>query len=117
MRCPPAVAALLIGLVTVVAYVPVLRDGGWVWDDDAYVTQTPTLTTAAGLKQIWLEPRATPQYYPLVHTSFWMEYHLWGLRPMGYYAINILLHAANALLLWTILRRLNVPGAWFAACV
>jgi len=39
--------------VTMLAYVPALR-GGFVWDDDAYVTENRSLKTAGGLKAIWL---------------------------------------------------------------
>ncbi len=98
----------------VIAYVPAIR-GGYVWDDDSYVTGNPLLQTVDGLGQIWFQPNATPQYYPLVFTSFWVEYHLWGLRPLGYHVVNVLLHGFGAVLLWLILRRLSVPGAWLAA--
>jgi Flp pilus assembly protein TadD len=106
----------LIVLMTVVAYVPALR-AGFIWDDDSYVTENRLLRTPTGLQQIWAEPRASPQYYPLVFTTFWVEYHLWGLHPFGYHAVNVLLHATGAVLLWLILRRLRVPGAWLAAAV
>jgi tetratricopeptide (TPR) repeat protein len=104
------------GLVVLVlaAYLPVLQ-AGFVWDDDAHVTSNPTLRSLSGLRSIWFDPSATPQYYPLVHTSFWLEYHAWGLHPLGYHVTNVLLHAANALLLWIVLRRLGVPGAYWAA--
>jgi len=105
----------LLGLV-VAAYVPALR-GGFVWDDDAYVTENTTLRSLDGLRDIWLHPTATPQYYPLVHTSYWLEYRLWGLHPLGYHLVNVLLHGLSAVLLWTLLRRLGVPGAWLAAAI
>lgn len=109
-------AALGIVAITVLAYAPALR-GGFIWDDDHHVTDNQTLRSADGLKAIWLEPRALPQYYPLVHTSFWVEYHLWKLRPFGYHLTNVLLHAGSALLFWRILHRLSVPGAYVAAVV
>ena len=89
----------------------------FIWDDDHYVEQNGTLRTLDGLRRIWLEPGAVPQYYPLVHTTFWLEYHAWGLRPAGYHVVNVLLHAATALLLWRLLVRLRVPGAWLAAAL
>src|SRR5262249_18257670 len=55
--------------------------------------------------------------YPLVFTSFWVEYQFVKLRPALYHWDNIALHAANAILVWLILRRLTVPGAWLAAVI
>jgi tetratricopeptide (TPR) repeat protein len=110
-----AQAALLIVLVVFV-YWPTL-DHGFVWDDDGYVQNNLTLRRPEGLRDIWLDLGATPQYYPLVHTSFWVEYQLWGLEPRGYHAVNLSLHAAAAVLVWRLLSRLAVPGAWLAAAV
>jgi len=104
----------LIVLITLLAYIPAMR-GGYVWDDETYVTQNPTLRTLDGLRRIWLEPGAVPQYYPLVHTTFWVEYNLWQLHPFGYHLVNVLLHAFNAIFLLCILRYLRVPGALLAA--
>jgi tetratricopeptide (TPR) repeat protein len=106
----------LIVLLIFLAYLPALR-GGFIWDDDAYVTQNPVLHDGEGLRQIWFKVGAVPQYYPLSFTSFWVDYHLWKLNPLGYHLINLLLHAINAILLWTILRQLRVRGAWLAAAV
>ena len=109
-------AAMLLVLLTVAAYLPVLRNG-FIWDDDAHVTSNQTLRTLLGLVNIWLKPESLPQYYPLTHTSFWIEYHLWGLNPFGYHLVNVLLQALNALLLWRVLDRLRLPGAWLAAAI
>src|SRR5687767_5770325 len=104
-------------LITLLAYLPALR-AGWIWDDDYYVTKNYNLRSAEGLKDIWtrfgLRNGGTPQYYPVTHTTFWAEHQLWGLRPAGYHLVNVLLHATNAILLWLILRKLDVPGAWVA---
>jgi len=108
-------AGLLIAL-TLVAYGPTL-DAGFIWDDDDYVTENPTLRTADGLRRIWLDYGATPQYYPMVHTSYWLEYQLWGLEPAGFHAVNVLLHTVGAMLLWAVLAALGLPGAWFAAAI
>ena len=104
----------LIILLVFLAYLPALR-GGFIWDDDYYVTQNPTLHDLGGLQRIWFKVGAVPQYYPMVHTTFWLEYHLWGLNPVGYHLINVLLHATAAILLWQVLLRLRIRGAWLAA--
>jgi tetratricopeptide (TPR) repeat protein len=109
-----ALFATTILLATVIAYLPAFR-AGFIWDDDAYVTENPTLHDFDGLRRIWFEIGATDQYYPLVFTTFWIEQQIWGLAPLGYHAVNILLHATSAILVWLILRRLDVPGAVFAA--
>jgi len=107
-------AALVVA--TLLAYAPVVRDE-FIWDDDAYVTKNPTLRSLEGLRLMWFEPLSIPQYYPLVHTTFWVEYHLWGLHPLGYHVVNVLLHATSVLLLWRLLVRLRVPGAWLGAAI
>jgi protein O-mannosyl-transferase len=107
-------AVLLIA--TCLAYLPTLWCG-FIWDDDAYVEQNLTLRDWSGLFSIWFETSATPQYYPLVHSSFWIEYQMWGLNPVGFHITNILIHAVNAILLWKVLSRLDVPGAWVAALI
>jgi tetratricopeptide (TPR) repeat protein len=109
------VAALIV-VATFVAYAPALS-GSYFGDDHQYILTNPTLRSAHGLWQIWFEPRATPQYYPMVFTTFWVEYHLWGAAPFGYHVTNVALHALSSLLLWAVLSRLRVPGAVFAAAV
>lgn len=104
--------ALVAGVV--VAYLPALR-AGFIWNDDTYLTENPTLDAPQALRLIWTEPGASEQYYPMVFTSFWLEKQIWGLHPLGYHLVNVLLHAASALLLWRLLRRLDLSGAWIAA--
>ncbi|MBI2825875.1 MAG: tetratricopeptide repeat protein [Planctomycetia bacterium] len=113
---PSLVAAAALVAMTLVTYLPALRNG-FIWDDDFYVVENRTLRSLEGLRQMWFEPHSLPQYYPLVHTTFWVEYHLWGDRPRGYHLDNILLHGLSAVLFWQVLTRLSVPGAWFAAAI
>lgn len=103
-------AAGLIGL-TLLAYIPAIQ-GGWLWDDDTYVTGDERLRTLRGLWEIWFQPTATyrHQWYPLTMTGFWLQVQLFGLNPMGFKIVNVLLHAGNGLMLWRVMRRLRVPG-------
>ncbi|MBI5764169.1 MAG: tetratricopeptide repeat protein [Planctomycetes bacterium] len=108
------IGVALLFVVTIMAYAPSLR-GDFLWDDDDYVTNNPTLNDAQGLYRIWFEFGATRQFYPLVYTTFWIEKHVWGLNPIGFHVVNVLLHAAGAALLWRVLAALKVPGAFLAA--
>lgn len=109
----PAAAILVI---TVLAYLPALTSG-FVWDDDAYITANQAVRSPGGLGPIWFDLRATPQYYPLAFTTFWVEHQIWGLNPLGYHVVNILLQATVAILLWLVLARLKVPASWLAAAI
>lgn len=105
----------ILGLFALVglAYIPVWR-AGFVWDDDAHVTRA-ALRSWSGLRQIWFHLGATQQYYPFVHSAFWIQYHLWGDNPLGYHLVNVVLHATAACLFLWLLRGLGVPGARLAA--
>lgn len=105
------IGALLFGVV-LLAYLPAL-EGGLLWDDDVHVTK-PALQSVHGLGSIWFHLGATPQYYPLLHTAFWIEHQVWGDSVLGYHLTNVVLHAVGACLLVLIVRRLNLPGAWLA---
>ena len=107
-------AAMLVAAVFL-TYQPAWH-GELVWDDDHHITR-PYLQSWDGLGRIWFEHRATLQYYPLVHSVFWIEHRLFGDATFGYHLVNIALHAANALLVVMVLRQLAIPGAWLAAAV
>ncbi len=107
---------LVLALMVVGVYLPALR-GQFIWDDDFHVVKSAPLRSLSGLWRIWFEPGATQQYYPLTHSSFWLDYHLWGLHPKAYHVENIMLHALGAVLVWRLLRRLGVCGAWLGAAL
>jgi tetratricopeptide (TPR) repeat protein len=108
---------IFVGLLclTFASYAPVFH-AGYVWDDDAWLTGNPAVADPQGLHAIWTSvPRM--QYYPLLFTSYWVEYRLWGLQPLGYHVVNLLLHATNAFLVGLVLVALEIPGAWWVAAV
>jgi len=113
-----AIGTAALFVMTLLAYAPAMS-AGFIWDDDDYITQNLTLRSLDGLRRIWFEPGAVPQYYPLVHTTFWLEHHIWDDNPAGYHIVNIILHAVSAILLCIVLRRLDFswPLAWVAAAV
>jgi len=107
------VAAIIVAVVVV--YLPALR-GDFVWDDFLLITGNPLLQNFSGLLEIWSGGR-TADYFPLTNTVFWIEHHLFGANATGYHAVNILLQIANALLVWRLLKQLNIPGAWLAGLI
>jgi protein O-mannosyl-transferase len=107
--------ALGLILVTFIAYEPALRNG-FVFDDYLLITENPMVKADNGLHRFWFTTEAL-DYYPLTWSLWWVEWRLWGNNPSGYHVINVLLHAINALLVWQILQRLKIPGAWVAAVV
>jgi len=111
----PTACAAVIVLLTVVTYLPSLH-GGFVFDDPAFTTENRMIKASDGLYRFWFTTEAA-DYYPLTSSLWWAEWRLWGNNPAGYHAVNVLLHAVNAVLVWMILRRLKIPGAWLAAVV
>src|SRR5947199_1478797 len=109
-----AQAAVIVGAVLLV-YLPAWS-AGFVWDDEQLITANPLLRTFSGLIEIWSGGR-TADYFPLTNTVFWIEHQLFGASPTGYHVVNILLQIANALLVWRLLTRLNIPGAWLAGLI
>jgi tetratricopeptide (TPR) repeat protein len=106
-------------LAAIVAIYWPARHGGLVWDDDANVNR-PELQSLHGLYRIWFDPVATAadaQYYPVVHTAFWLEHKLWGDRYEGFHFVNIFWHSLAVLLVYAIVKRLQIPGALLAAAI
>ena len=105
---------LLLILAVFLAYQPVWY-AGYIWDDDGRLTANPCIVGPLGLKEIWTTSAA--DLCPLVYTTFWVEHALWGLAPLPYHLVNVLLHGTCAVLLWRVLRSLQVPGAWLGAAL
>src|SRR5437762_7522413 len=111
----PAAQPAAIVFAVVLVYLPALH-AGFVWDDEQLITGNLLLRDFGGLLEIWSGGR-TADYFPVTNTLFWIQHHLFGDKAAGYHAVNILLQAADAVLVWLVLRRLKVPGAWLAGLI
>ena len=87
-------AAVLVAAVFLL-YQPAWQ-GGFLWDDELHLLNNPVIRPG-GLAKVWV-PGGYLNYWPVTFTVYWLEFHLWGLKPLGYHLVNIALHALSALL-------------------
>jgi len=111
---------LFLILVTFGTFWPVLKHQFVKYDDDKYVTENPHITGGLTLQSVvWAF--TTPHFYmwhPLTSLSHLLDYELFGLNPFGHHLTSLLLHIANVLLLFWVLKRLTGavwPSAFVAA--
>lgn len=95
----------------IVAFWPVYS-AGFIWDDNVMLTDTPLMR--GPFSALWTGASGV-DYFPATYSSLWIEWHLWGLDPVGYHVTNVLLHAISCLVLWRIFVRLKFPAPWLAA--
>jgi tetratricopeptide (TPR) repeat protein len=105
---------LVLILSVILTYMPVSK-AQFIYDDGEFLTANPCVVGPLGLKEIWTTSAA--DICPLLFTAFWAEHALWGLEPMPYHLVTVLLHGACAILLWQVLRSLRVQGAWLGAAL
>jgi protein O-mannosyl-transferase len=138
-RPPAALLAIALIVLTVATYLPILTaETEFLWDDRALIPQSPYINmrvppSYSGGEQLYMMwcSREPIDYWPVTTTMFWLEWRLYGGGAMdhtatqedlhtlasGFHITNVLLHAINAMLVWLVLRRLKVPGAWLAAAL
>jgi tetratricopeptide (TPR) repeat protein len=98
-----------------VAYLPALN-GGFILDDDVLLTKNPSIKAPDGLFQFWCTTEPY-DYWPVTNTALWFEWRLWAMNSPGYHVTNLILHVVESLLIWIIMRRLSIPGAFLAAVI
>ncbi len=105
---------LALFFAVIVAYIPAYF-AGFIWDDGMVATQNPAFFSGNGLWTIWTTKAA--DLCPLTLTTFWIEHALWRESPAPYHVVTVIMHAGAAVVLWRVLRRLQIPGAWFGAAL
>ena len=107
-----AVGAFFIFALVLVIYLPLLP-GSFVMDDQRLIREAnPLVTGELTPRSVWFQTD-----FPLTLCTWWGERLMWGDNPAGYHAVNIALQAISAVLLWRVLARLKMPGAWLAAAI
>ncbi|MGD9647196.1 MAG: tetratricopeptide repeat protein, partial [Pirellulales bacterium] len=108
------VLAAIIAAVGIAAIWPAMS-GGFVWDD-VLIPSGRYVSAPDGLIKFWTSAKQA-DYWPVAYSTHWFEYRAFGDWATGYRCTNVVLHIANALLLWRALVLLRVPGAWWAALI
>jgi Flp pilus assembly protein TadD len=108
--------SLALVLLVLVSYWQVFS-AGYIWDDEAYILENSNLKTNLGLLRTWTEYDSNPQYYPVLFSLLWVEFKLWATSPFGYHAVSIAIHSANCILIYFLLKRLQLKVAWFVAAL
>jgi tetratricopeptide (TPR) repeat protein len=104
--------ALLIFALILAAYRPILP-GSFLMDDRMLIQEdNPMVTGQLGPASVWFQTE-----WALSTFAFWAQWRVWGASPGGYHAVNMALHGLSAVLLWRLLARLKIPGAWLAGAI
>lgn len=96
-----------VAIITAVAFLPALRNGFVSWDDQKNFLDNPHYRGLGWTQLAWMWTTFHMGHYiPLSWMTLGLDYLLWGMNPAGYHATSIVLHAANAVLLYFLARRL-----------
>jgi len=88
----------------------------FVFDDIPYIRDNAMLRQPGAFALFWTSGEAF-NFYPLFWSLLRIQWLLWGEQPLGYHAVNLVLHTLNALLVWRIARTWNLPGAWWVGAL
>lgn len=117
---PVRALAFLLVVATLVVYAPVRSHAFLVYDDDTYVTENPVVArglTPQGVHWAFTTFDAT-NWHPLTWLSHMLDVQLFGMAPGPQHLVNVVLHAAAAVLLFLALARATAapwPSAFVAA--
>src|SRR5439155_18852112 len=104
-RLADSLIPVVIAHLVLVAFSPALRAGFVLWDDDAYFLHNPYYRGLGPAQLRWMIPDMSVHYMPLTWLTHGLDYVLWGMRPAGYHAVNVGLHALAAVIAYFVARR------------
>jgi tetratricopeptide (TPR) repeat protein len=77
-------------------------DNPFVYDDHRLVLENYSIRDPSNLRALLLND----VFRPVVNVSYALDYAIWRLKPFGYHLTSVLLHAANIVLLFVLMRTL-----------
>ena len=86
-------------------------------DTDMYITDNPTVQAGLSFQNLWwsLTSFDAANWHPLTWVSHMIDTTLFGLNPAGHFIHNLVLHIANALLIYFIFK--SISGRWVPAAL
>jgi tetratricopeptide (TPR) repeat protein len=106
-RTPDLLAALTLAAVTLAVFAPALGHGWLDYDDDQNFLRNPHYRGLGPAQLRWMLTGVIMGHWtPVTWLTHGLDYVLWGMNPAGYHLGNLLLHAANAMLVYALGRRL-----------
>ncbi len=115
------IAITILFSLNLLAFLPAVK-GEFIWDDRDLILENPFIQSSSFLKNVLFSPfdvlttdsgsgkkfeEQTHFYRPLVLTSYWLDYQVWGFNPAGFHLTNILIHIINTILILFIARGLG----------
>src|SRR5438093_2849882 len=97
---------VLIAVVTFAAFLPTLQNQFVNWDDPRNFLENPHYRGLGWTHLRWMWTTHLGHYIPLTWMTLGLDYLLWGMNPVGYHLTSLLLHAANAVVFFFVVRRL-----------
>jgi len=102
-----SIAPALVGLATLLVFLPALGNQFVSWDDEVNLVSNPHFRGLGWVELRWMFGNTLGGHYiPVTWLSFGLDYVLWGMRPAGYHATSVVLHTVNAVLFYLVARRL-----------
>src|SRR2546428_6981849 len=97
---------VLIALVTFAAFLPTLQNQFVDWDDQRNFLDNHHYRGLGWTHLRWMWTTHLGHYIPLTWMTLGLDYLLWGMNPVGYHLTSLLLHAANAVVFFFVVRRI-----------
>lgn len=104
--------AAFVALITLAVYLPALRNGFVIWDDEQFIIDNYHIRTLNWAFFRWaLNDLSFSIWQPAAWISHAIDYALWGLNPMGHHLSSIVLHSLNTFLVVMLIIRLLEAAA------
>src|SRR5213594_3995767 len=97
---------VVIALITCAAFLPTPQNQFVNLDDNDNFLDNPHYRGLAWTHLRWMWTTHQGHYIPLTWMTLGLDYLLWGMNPVGYHLMSLLLHAANAVVFFFVVRRI-----------